>query len=382
MDEAGAATTKDVPAVKPPRIWRPMLLSTLGILAALALAWFIGAVVLPVWQVHRALSGLAANSLRAASLYNTWGDADGERKRAVAALGGDRQALGKLRLYLSLPKRLAPAREPAVFLVPCCGEQGLPFLDELSRRPDTKLLAFCALSLSGRPALPILKRGLDSDDPTTRRLAVCAIDELSLTTPERAELLVSALPDASWQVRAIAVNGLCRGLGPHAKQPEPALIEALASECAAVRSGAAVALAASMPRWWDQEFKAQLLPTVRPLLADPDRKVRLAAAATLVELREASEEAAAELVRQVTAGKPAIDGGTLRHPWDGGRFYAGSEDDDLLVLAAQALIRLREAPATAKLPGFEAALGKARAIIRSANAEWRTTISTGEEAPK
>jgi hypothetical protein len=42
---------------KPRRTWLPMTLWTAGILLALGLAWFVGAVVVPVWQVRSTVVG-------------------------------------------------------------------------------------------------------------------------------------------------------------------------------------------------------------------------------------------------------------------------------------------------------------------------------------
>jgi hypothetical protein len=42
----------------PLRTWRPMAAWTGAILLALGLAWFVGAVVVPVWQVRSGLKSL------------------------------------------------------------------------------------------------------------------------------------------------------------------------------------------------------------------------------------------------------------------------------------------------------------------------------------
>ena len=44
---------------KPIRTWRPMVLWIAGILLALGLAWFVGAVVVPVYQTHAVVHKLS-----------------------------------------------------------------------------------------------------------------------------------------------------------------------------------------------------------------------------------------------------------------------------------------------------------------------------------
>ena len=85
-------------SVKPPRIWRPMIMWTAGILVVLGLAWFIGAVAVPYYQVR------AVFKLRAL-------DVDGFfYEEGVRVLGGPERALPKIRVYLRFPSKLAPCR--------------------------------------------------------------------------------------------------------------------------------------------------------------------------------------------------------------------------------------------------------------------------------
>jgi hypothetical protein len=75
-----------------PRTWRPMAAWTAGILLALGLAWFVGAVVWPVWQVRFVVNQIAA----AAQGQH----AKSHMPLAAYDLGEPRQACAKIRLYM------------------------------------------------------------------------------------------------------------------------------------------------------------------------------------------------------------------------------------------------------------------------------------------
>jgi HEAT repeat protein len=222
---------------------------------------------------------------------------------------------------------------------------------------------------------------MTSADPATRRLAVSALGEMDLPTTQ--ELLLAALADSSWEVRSVAIYRLAQiASGAGADRLDPALVEALASGNADVRAGGALALAQSTPRWLSKEWKARLVPRVKQSLDDGDRRVRLATAAALLDLGDASEEVAAELVRQANEMKPAVAADLGRHPWYQTPLSCQREEDEFLVLAAQSVIRLRGTAAAEKLEGFAPALQKAQGVIRSADAKWEVATPTGESPDK
>mgnify|MGYP000889834816 FL=1 len=98
------------PASKPPRTWRPMVLWTAGILLALALAWFVGAVAVPLLKTRNCLeehSGIKMGP-----------------QRAIDMLGGPQEAVRGLAIYYRAPKFLAPHRTEAIRLLGYCCEEG------------------------------------------------------------------------------------------------------------------------------------------------------------------------------------------------------------------------------------------------------------------
>jgi len=176
-----------------------------GMLVALALIWFVAAVVVPYWQV-RAL--VLENSPPGLSSY-LWHE-------GALDLGGEERAVAKVKLYLRLPGRLAPRQDLALtILIPC-----------------------------GRPAVPVLVAALSHRAPEVRNSAAYALSQVLSQVPDATEALpalVKALGDKYVGVRYHAALALAR-LGPGAAEAVPALQDALLDEEESVRFAAAEAL--------------------------------------------------------------------------------------------------------------------------------------------
>jgi hypothetical protein len=141
-----------------------MLAWTAAILAALALAWFIGAVVVPVWQTRKVVTTYAHDrNYQAASVY-------------IARLGGNRQAARRLRGYLHLPRWVAGERLDAVSLLGCCGEEAAPGLVEMLRDQEMLVRWWATIALvnvgdeQARQAIPLLEKMTKEDDSGVVRL--------------------------------------------------------------------------------------------------------------------------------------------------------------------------------------------------------------------
>jgi len=119
-------TPTDRPAAPPLRTWRPMAAWSAGILLVLGLVWFVGAVVVPVWQVHR----LAATY-----------EMVHEVRTPTNELGDPSEATRKIRLYLRLPSFVARHKLPAIVALGCYGTPGLASLLELSCSADEEVRA-------------------------------------------------------------------------------------------------------------------------------------------------------------------------------------------------------------------------------------------------
>jgi len=96
-------------AAKPLRTWRPMVLGTVAILAALGLAWFVAVVIVPYIQLRAIMQhGLGAEHVR--------------------RLGGPEKAARKIVWYLRLPKSIAPRGGEGIWALVHLRQQAVPCL--------------------------------------------------------------------------------------------------------------------------------------------------------------------------------------------------------------------------------------------------------------
>jgi hypothetical protein len=131
------------PADHPPRplrTWRPMAAWTAGMLLALGLAWFVGAVAVPVWQVRREVLTVrprvpALGDIPPLCLHEAWDS--WQPGPAVDQLGGPDNAVSKLGLYLRLPNMIAPRKDRAAkALGSCAADKSVPVLEGLLLERD------------------------------------------------------------------------------------------------------------------------------------------------------------------------------------------------------------------------------------------------------
>jgi HEAT repeat protein len=198
-----------------------MVAWTLGILAALGLAWVVGAVAVPVWGTSRAVDRChefyIANTLiedRILALFaRTLPDPqietlDGAREEA-ASLGPPQVAAGRLSMYLRLPKRCAPHRQAAVLLLGECGEPAVPALVQHLEDGDfvVRLLALRALWQARDPrAVPGLCKMLGHAEWQMRELAAQALGETG--DPTAIAHLEEAQNDEDASVRQVVATAL------------------------------------------------------------------------------------------------------------------------------------------------------------------------------
>jgi len=182
----------------PLRTWQPMALWTGALLLALGLAWFIGAVAVPVWGVRAVL--VSASDMKAEPGENV-----------IEGLGGSQDAARRLGLYLRLPGFLVPHRRLAAAILGQCGQAATTELLRcvVDKDPEVRLEAVAALG---------------------RMRDVCAIKPL-----------MGRLGDSNRLVRAKAAWALGE-IGPEARAGIPALEKALSDEQKEVGSAAAEAL--------------------------------------------------------------------------------------------------------------------------------------------
>jgi len=224
---------------KPLRTWRPMALWTAAILAALGLAWFTGAVALPLYQVHAA-------ARRCAQHEGGKGEGIEISFSAIEELGGETQAAARLRVYLRLPRWVAKHKDGAMVMLGSCGRPAVPALIEVLRDPDRSLHSSAANSLGlmgieAPEAVPALVEALTEPHDNARAGAAWALGEIRTEPDKAVPALARALGDKYWPVCSNAASALGK-YGQAARGAIPALTTALGDERHEVRASAAEAL--------------------------------------------------------------------------------------------------------------------------------------------
>jgi len=342
-DEPGTATTKTAPLPRPLRTWGPMALWSAGILLALGLAWFVAAVVVPVWQTRAAVQHVYD---KLAPWYGAGGFGvtaarEQELKAAVDKLGGPESTARRLGLYLMLPEwtdagsradtyfdMLDPGpRKEAFSVLSFCGPYGVPVLthhlrdSNSSRRYEAaialghigpeacqavgqlikclsdpevmpRLAAAMAIGKIGpaaHSAVPVLAGLTSSDADADVRERAC--ESLgAIGDPRAVPALVKALADSEDRVRSTAAESLGR-LGIKARKAVPTLAAALGDGNSQVRKAAAESLSSMSPG-----VKAAV-PALSEALSDENAYVRWASAEALGREGTAAAEAVPALVK-------------------------------------------------------------------------------------
>ena len=189
---------------------RGMILGSAGILLALALAWFAGTVAIPAWSICRDMERCHADC----------SDRTTTVRQKLETLGGPKQALRRLSLYLRLPERLAPHRQQAVSLLGGCGDRALPKLLELLGHPDQNVRKMAAAGLAeikdARAVEPLIA-ALNDEYCFVRYWSAVGLGHLG--DARAIEPLIGRLKDADGAVRTMAAWALVR-VGDHrASQP-------------------------------------------------------------------------------------------------------------------------------------------------------------------
>jgi len=172
------------PATKPLRTWRPMAAWTAGILLALGLVWFVGAVVAPVWQTDKVLRDPRPHPERLLVPYERWSSSELKPYvEAVNSLGGPETASNRLSVYLRTPRRIAPHKEKAIFILGLCGPNAVPALRRAIQDTDEGLRcqAIWALSQIGagaQPAVADLQQALGDESDRVRSFAAEALKKI------------------------------------------------------------------------------------------------------------------------------------------------------------------------------------------------------------
>ena len=161
---------------------------TAGMLVFLGLAWFTGAVVVPMWRFRNEIAELGVEDKLPFGLEYSAGCTRGEPYSRAAWLvertGGAERTARRLEQYLNMPRALAPNRATAVYLLGFCEGHALGALLELLESEDPKIRACSIGSLAtigpdARAAAPRLKEFLEDEQGPAReriREAISRVD--------------------------------------------------------------------------------------------------------------------------------------------------------------------------------------------------------------
>jgi HEAT repeat protein len=284
-----------------PRTWRPIVLWSAGILLALGLAWFVGRVAAPVWQVHRVMAAHdAAQMPNSPSMVGC---------SAVERLGGQAAAARKIDLYLRMPDFVASHKRSALEWLFGCGPAGLPPVRRMLNSPDDELRAkafdvlftFAVLGkaveapgqekLQDEPLLPLFAEGASDRSARVRTVVARGLRHYEVERtyagqpprPEVSRALAALLADPEEEVRFRAADPLGGQAGCFTATNEPdiiaALARALADPSARVRQAASATLGSC------GGHARVAIPALGRLSNDPAEGVRAAAAEALKKIR-------------------------------------------------------------------------------------------------
>ncbi len=277
------------PAAPPLRTWRPMAAWTAGILLALGLAWFVGAVVVPVWRTREIVLGCEER----------YGDAwDKTCPDAVALLGGSERAARHLAIYVRIPDRLAPGKYEAFGILASCGRPAAPVLAENLRRSEKDrrtwaAKALCRLGADSEKAVPELTRALD--DPELRGMAAEALSMTESGHMAAVPVFVDRLSDREAGHYASMTLARMARENPSIAQR---LLEEFHSPAPHVRAGVSTAFGAA-----GGDCGLAAVPAMVRALDDPESMVRSAAAEGLARLGPAASAAVPRLAKALMEDK-------------------------------------------------------------------------------
>jgi hypothetical protein len=274
VEESGRAQPVEnaAPSAGKPRRprWRGLLGWAAALAVLVAVIAFFALAVKPVLDVHEAVLRVQGNCTTE------------EFDAAVAGLGGPARAAGKLGLYCRAPRRAAPEREWAAWLLAHCGAKAVPHLLRLASDddPDVRVAAMSGLgSLRDPRAVEPLLAALGSPHEAIRVTAARALGKIG--DARAAAPLVAALKAREVAVRAAAAAALGRLADARAVAP---LIAALGDESLLVREAAARALGGLADE--------RAVPALEALAAREGASSAAAAAREAVEKLRAAKKAA------------------------------------------------------------------------------------------
>jgi HEAT repeat protein len=212
-----------------------MLLWTAALLAALGLAWLIGAVLVPILQARTTVCEYFDHRV--------------DEDEAVERLGGPDRAAARLHSYLRLPEAVAPFKASAASLLAWGTLPTKADVVAALRDPDVHVRRAAGhrlaqtLTCDDKGFVPDLIRALEDKDANVRFWAAHSLGRIGPSALEATPALIRALadPDPDSFVGDATADALGR-IGMEIRVTVPALVKALKSSSPKVRVGAVQAL--------------------------------------------------------------------------------------------------------------------------------------------
>jgi hypothetical protein len=146
---------------------------------------------------------------------------------AMKMLGGQDRAAAKLRLYMKMPRWIAPDRPRAALLLGYCGAPGIPALVDALNDSDPFVREFAAFSLGlnrdeAKEALPALFTSLDDPCGSVRAAAVQALAVIAPAATRADPRIHAMVSDDDLFARSAAAQVLAteevRGVGSQVRR--------------------------------------------------------------------------------------------------------------------------------------------------------------------
>ncbi len=278
------------PAGRPassPRTWRQMVLWTAGILLALGLVWFVGAVMVPYYQGREAAKcgsvdpvGSPAQVARNLDIYLRVSRIFARKDEEVTRQGEGRMRLGAAEMLYGMD-----------------GDWAFSALCAALKDPDWKIRDLAVQALGryrdhASESVPLLIEALKDPDYRVRSHAANSLGEIGPAAAEAVPALIAAwrlsLGQESdpWRNQLDVWHFACwsvPGIGKGAPEAVEMLVQALGDKDPRIRANAACSL--GLLGWGTEETK-KAIPALEALQNDPDESVRECARTAIQAIRE------------------------------------------------------------------------------------------------
>ena len=161
------------PEAKPDRSRKTIIGWTIAMLAALLLAWFVGAVAWPIFMTIDEVYCYTSGPVNP----EEWAEDVGG---SIRRMGGAEEAAQRLSLYTRLPKWLAPRPDVAARMLAECKEHAFPEFLKLTEHEDEGVRAQAAIALGKSGDLSAVDALIPMLEDDSRWVCRCSAEALGI----------------------------------------------------------------------------------------------------------------------------------------------------------------------------------------------------------